>query len=161
MVHTARGEFKKAATKHKEALKYDPDNLKALTFLSDFFIAQRKLDKAAEIYEKILRIRDNDAYLYFNLGVIYSKLDFLDKAEEKLKKAIEVDAEYWEAQLVLGFIYEIDKTNNFKDNYTIYKCPECWNGNNSIGVISTKKGFCLKCKSKLEPHEVVFSKNEV
>ncbi|MBD3296492.1 MAG: tetratricopeptide repeat protein [Candidatus Omnitrophica bacterium] len=108
LVLTSRGDFTQAEAQYKEALEREPENLKVLTFLSDLYVIQKKLDKAADIYERILLIKQNDPFLYYNLGVIYSKLDELERAQENLEKAVEKDRGYIEAQLVLGYVYEID-----------------------------------------------------
>ena len=88
VTYTSENDYEKAEEQYEEALKFDPENLKTLTFLSDLFILQGQLDEAAQTYEKILKIRKDDPQIYINLGVIYSKLNLLDKAEAKLEKAI-------------------------------------------------------------------------
>lgn len=108
VVHTAKGEYDLAEREYIRAADLEPGNIKALTFLSDLYVIQQKLDKAADLYEKILRVKKDDAFIFFNLGIIYSKLDKLDKAEENLEKAIEIDEGYIEAQVVLGYVYEIE-----------------------------------------------------
>ncbi len=108
VVHIAKGEFQRAEIWYDRALKQDPENLETLSFISDFLVSQQKYDEAARLYEKILRLKGADASLYFNLGILYSKRNLLDKAEENLEKAVSTDRNYLEAQMVLGYIYEIE-----------------------------------------------------
>lgn len=153
-VYTSKGEFEKAQSLHEEALKYEPENIKVLTFLSDLFVIQREYDKAAEVYEKILQKNKSDAFLYFNLGVIYGKLNLLTEAEKNLTKAIELDQNYLEAKMVLGYMYAEEGIKLDEAVRLLQKAvsaePENGAYIDSLGWTFFKKGELQKAREHLE-----------
>jgi tetratricopeptide (TPR) repeat protein len=118
IVHAAKGDMDAAKLKYEEVLSKEPNSMKALAFLADLFVFQGKLREAAEIYEKMTVIQPGEPVYWFNLGVIYSRMEKLDKAEANLRKAVELNDYYVEAQMALGLLYEIEnKIDEAKAQY--------------------------------------------
>lgn len=108
IVHASRGEYGEAEDKFARALEMDPpDREKVLTMLADMHILQKDFPAAAKIYEDLAEKKKRPSR-YFNLGVLYAKLQELEKAAISLEKAVELDETYLEAQLFLGNIYQFD-----------------------------------------------------
>lgn len=107
IVHASGRDYQNAEQMFNRALKYFPDNVKVLTMLADVLILQEDLQGAVEVYERLVRI-EKKPLAYFNLGVLYTRLQDLSEAVQSLEKAVELDEGYLEAQNMLGHVYQIE-----------------------------------------------------
>ena len=64
---------------------------------------------AVSSYEKAIELNPAYAVAYNDLGVVYEKMDLLDKAEASYKKAIEIDPHYASTYTNLALFYEKGK----------------------------------------------------
>jgi len=100
------------------ALRIEPDNVEVLYILGLFFQENEDSEKAIEIYDRILKIDDNNKFANYNKA--YIKLVYLEKFEDAINdfsKAIESDPTYSDAYYNRGYCYELmnDFENSTKD----------------------------------------------
>ena len=82
-------------------------------------MSKNQLQLAKSCYEKVILLNPESSINYFNLGVVYKKLDSLDKAQSNFKKAIELKPDYFKAFFNLGFIQQ--QLGELKNAETSYK----------------------------------------
>jgi tetratricopeptide (TPR) repeat protein len=73
IIHTSAKRFDLAEKKCEEMVRLDPDSIWAISSLADVFVLQEKMLEASLLYEKLLE-KDKSPALFFNLGVIYSRI---------------------------------------------------------------------------------------
>ncbi|MBI9038630.1 MAG: tetratricopeptide repeat protein [Bacteroidales bacterium] len=100
------------------ALEIEPDNVEVLYLLGLFFQENEETEKAIEIYDRILKIDENNKYANYNKA--YIKLVYLEEFENAIddfSKAIETDPAYSDAYYNRGYCYELlnDFENSVKD----------------------------------------------
>ncbi|MBF0513725.1 MAG: tetratricopeptide repeat protein [Desulfovibrionaceae bacterium] len=74
---------------------------------NEFGIKMRKagmLDKAAEYYNKAIKLNENDDHLHFNVARIFFELKNCEKARESLVKALEINPGFTEAGKLLKIV---------------------------------------------------------
>jgi tetratricopeptide (TPR) repeat protein len=69
-------------------------------------VLQEKAADAASVYEKLIEKDKDSDILYFNLGIIYSKMGKVDEAISALGEAVKLNPRYLEACMGLGVLYE-------------------------------------------------------
>ena len=109
LVYTSLGRYEDAQKEYEEAVRLAPDSIWALSWLADIFVLQRKLSEAAAVYEKLIGKDRDSEILYFNLGVIYSRLGRTGDAIKALEQAARVNPKYLEAYIGLGSLHESEK----------------------------------------------------
>ncbi|MBN1169842.1 tetratricopeptide repeat protein [Candidatus Micrarchaeota archaeon] len=60
----------------------------------DYYKQKNEYSKAIQYYENALKIFDGDAYVHYNIAVLYEKSDKTEKASGHYKKAAEIDPKY-------------------------------------------------------------------
>lgn len=77
------------------------------------FLQQNNMPLKAEIfYRDALRINNNQAVVYFNLGVIYQGLNRIDQAINHYRQATEISGDYARAHANLAYLYK--QTDNIE-----------------------------------------------
>lgn len=61
--------------KYKERLREFPDDAEAHFYLATAYEERGRLEEAIEEFQKTLRLNPNSAQIYFNLGILYAKID--------------------------------------------------------------------------------------
>ena len=119
------GELKshaKAIEAYKQAIRIDPDYVKAHYNLGLDYRKLGNYAKAIEAYKQAIRIDPDYVDAHINLGVAYSALDNYAKAIEAYKQAIRIDPDYVDARYNLGVTYIlIGDRNSALDEYKILK----------------------------------------
>ncbi|MFH1190147.1 MAG: tetratricopeptide repeat protein [Candidatus Omnitrophota bacterium] len=105
LIYTSLGRFEDAQKEYGEIMRLAPGSIWALSSLADIYVLQEKMAAAAEVYEKLIEREKESDLLYFNLGIIYSRIGKLDKGIEALKSAIVLNPRYIEAYIGLGVMY--------------------------------------------------------
>ncbi len=82
-----KGESKKAVDFFEQAVKLHPTFLMALTDLGLQYMKLGQMEKAAENYRAILKLRDNDAAAHLNLGIALYNLSTTSLTEKKADEA--------------------------------------------------------------------------
>jgi tetratricopeptide (TPR) repeat protein len=81
-----------------------PDNPEQLAILGDRFFEAGKYDMAVRVYEKVLKLKPDDADTYNDMGLALHYLGKSDSALETLKKGTQVMPSYQRVWLSLGFV---------------------------------------------------------
>jgi len=71
---------------------------------ADEYFANRQYDRAAQLYERLLTFKPNDADVYNNLGLTLHYIGRSTEALERLNEGIAVDPQYQRIWLTLGFV---------------------------------------------------------
>jgi protein O-GlcNAc transferase len=100
-----RGEFTKAMSSFGKAVQQNPKDNRARFRLSDIFWEQGDYHEAAQQLEEITRIDPYDHIAWHNLGLTALMLNESDRAENALRKAIEIDSNYLLAHYHLACFY--------------------------------------------------------
>jgi tetratricopeptide (TPR) repeat protein len=79
-----------------------PNEMEPMKIQMQVFLEQDKIDEAERVVKEALAINPNDKNLYFIIGTIYVDLKQNEKALENLKRALEIDPDFTDAQYQLG-----------------------------------------------------------
>lgn len=104
----------------KNASKLQPKNIDIYKNLGSLYLQQQKLSAAEGMYKLILEISPKDASARFFLADIYDQSGDKNKAEEELKKALELKPDYHEALNYLGYLY-VEENKNLDSAETMIK----------------------------------------
>ena len=100
------GRLAEAQSHLEEACLLRPRELKILNLLGLIYFKREKLNKAEEVYRKLVTERPETHTLHYNLGMIYLKLERLNDAERSFLRALELTGENPKINFYLGTIYE-------------------------------------------------------
>ncbi len=100
-----------AVSQSKQALSVSPRNLNFWKNQVKVFYALAEIDSqflnpALESLLKAIELAPTDAKLWYNLGVLYTKLEQPEKAVESLEKTVEMKKNYQSARYALALLYE-------------------------------------------------------
>jgi uncharacterized protein (AIM24 family) len=104
----------------EEAYLLRPRDPRVLNLLGLVYFRGEKLDKAEEVYRKLIAESPDAHTLHYNLGLICFKLGRFQDAESSFLKALELTHENPKIHFYLGSIYE--KLHRYKD--AIYRYRE-------------------------------------
>jgi Flp pilus assembly protein TadD/uncharacterized protein (AIM24 family) len=90
----------------EEAYLLRPRDQRVLNLLGLVYFKQEKLEKAEEVYRKLVAESPEANTLHYNLGLIYFKLNRLEDAESSFLKALELSKGNPKINFYLGSIYE-------------------------------------------------------
>ncbi len=98
-----KGNYEKSVENLKKALAIEPNNVEAVTLISQAYDMLKDTDNAITAYEKAKKLNDQEKAFPYNLGLIYNKLlnaegvdeatkaKYLDKLIENFGQVIELD----------------------------------------------------------------------
>ena len=72
--------------------------------LGELLCKQERFKEAANVYQEALKFRPFDYDLYFNLGIVYTRLSDFQLAKEMYEKAAEINHRLYAANYNLGLI---------------------------------------------------------
>ena len=113
------GQLAEAQGHLEEACLLRPRELKILNLLGLIYFKREKLEKAEEIYRKLVTERPKTHTLHYNLGMIYLKLEQLHDAERSFLRALELAGENPKINFYLGTIYE--QQGRLQDSISQYR----------------------------------------
>src|SRR5258708_3985369 len=108
-VYVARGDLAFAAQEYEKALELDPQNLKALENLGNYYSAINN-KKALEYYKRYPEIEPHDAEIYFQMGFLHQKNGDTPGAIAAFQKSIDFDLQQVASHLALAELYEMKKS---------------------------------------------------
>ena len=103
----------------EEAYLLRPRDPQVLNLLGLVYFKQEKLEKAEEIYRKLVAESPEAPTLYYNLGLICFKLNRLEEAESAFLKALELAKDNAKINFYLGYVYE--RLHRFQDAIYQYR----------------------------------------
>jgi tetratricopeptide (TPR) repeat protein len=112
-------EYEEAERELEEAYLLRPRDPRVLNLLGLIYFKQEKLDKAEEVYRKLVAESPEAHTLHYNLGLICFKLNRMEDAESSFLKALELARENAKINFYLGSIYE--RLHRFKDAIYQYR----------------------------------------
>ncbi len=111
--------YEEAERELEEAYLLRPRDARVLNLLGLVYFKQEKLDKAEEVYRKLVAESPDAHTLHYNLGLICFKLNRMEDAESAFRKALELAHDNPKINFYLGSIYE--RMNRYKDAIYQYR----------------------------------------
>jgi uncharacterized protein (AIM24 family) len=111
--------YEDAERELEEAYLLRPRDARVLNLLGLVYFKQEKLDKAEEVYRKLVAESPDAHTLHYNLGLICFKLSRLEDAESYFRKALELSRDNPKINFYLGSIYE--RMTRYKDAIYQYR----------------------------------------
>ena len=111
--------FEEAERQLEEAYLLRPRDVRVLNLLGLVYFRSDKLDKAEEVYRKLIAQSPEAHTLHYNLGLICFKLSRLEDAEQAFRKALELTEGNPKIHFYLGSIYE--RLQRYKDAIYQYR----------------------------------------
>ena len=102
-------EFETALPYVKKAVELEPSNTKSIRNLAQIYYDIGQLEESIQTYEvAINKETDNEvkADLYFNLGILYTKVDNLEEAEYNFMNALDENPDDIEAVMGMAQVFE-------------------------------------------------------
>jgi tetratricopeptide (TPR) repeat protein len=110
------GQVEEARAPLERAYELHPKNPKAQNLLGLAYFKLGVFDKAAEIYEILVRDNPVDPTLRVNLGLVYLKQNALNRATREFETAVDLSPDHKKAQNYLGLAYaQTGEYNRAKD----------------------------------------------
>lgn len=78
--------------------------MKQVKYYGDLLIEKEKFKEAVNVYTQAIKYNEEDANLYYNLGIAYSRINEFSLAKSSFEKAVEIDSSYYNAYYRLGQI---------------------------------------------------------
>jgi tetratricopeptide (TPR) repeat protein len=102
------GKISEAFAKCKQSIAIDPKEYRAHVLLGYIYVAQKQLDLASASFAHAIKLEPTDKEVY----LLKSQVDFFrnkgDEAVAAAKKAVAIDPNYAEAQLMVGALLKSD-----------------------------------------------------
>jgi tetratricopeptide (TPR) repeat protein len=111
--------YEEAERELEEAYLLRPRDARVLNLLGLIYFKQEKLDKAEEVYRKLVAESPDAHTLHYNLGLICFKLGRMEDAESSFLKTLELARDNAKVNFYLGSIYE--RMNRYKDAIYQYR----------------------------------------
>ena len=111
--------FEEAERQLEEAYLLRPRDVRVLNLLGLVYFRSDKLDKAEEVYRKLIAQNPEAHTLHYNLGLICFKLGRLEDAEQAFRKALDLTEGNPKIHFYLGSIYE--RLQRYKDAIYHYR----------------------------------------
>jgi superkiller protein 3 len=105
LAYKQAGRFEDAEGAFLRAHELNDSNADPLVNLTSLYIDENKPDRAVETGEEAVKKNSRSASAFFNLGMALYKLAMLDRAENALKKALELAPKMAAVRLMLANVY--------------------------------------------------------
>lgn len=121
-VEFKQGHYDEAAKAFEDALRLRPDYLPARLKLAESLLAEGQFEKAAEIYQEVVRQDANSAEAYYGLGRVKAGEGDSRAAAAQLEKACVLFPQYGTAQYALALAYrKLGEAGKADEHFTLYK----------------------------------------
>lgn len=98
-----KGDFEKAASWYRRAIKADPNSASSYIYLGAVLAKGGQLDRAEKVHRRATKCpRGNREEAYLNLGFVLRAQERLQQALRCFRKAIKLDPDYNKAKLAIG-----------------------------------------------------------
>lgn len=98
-------------------VKVKPDCYEASCLLGELLCEQERFKEAANVYNAALIYRPADFDLYYNLGIVYTRLSDFKMAQEMYEKAAAINHKLYGAHYNLGLIAFIQREYEVAEKY--------------------------------------------
>lgn len=98
-------------------VKVKPDCYEASCLLGELLCEQERFKEAANVYNAALIYRPADFDLYYNLGIVYTRLSDFKMAQEMYEKAAAINHKLYGAHYNLGLIAFIQREYEIAEKY--------------------------------------------
>ncbi len=86
----------------RQVLLDDPKNVQSLQVLGTIAALSGRYDDSVELFNQAIRVKKNDPFLFYDLGLALEKWGKLDEALLKYKKAVTLKPDFIEAHISTG-----------------------------------------------------------
>ncbi len=148
------------ASEHKkddsEQSTVKPKSLKSPIYhfnLGTFYQGEKKLERAKEEYEQVIRLEPFNVEAHNNLGMVYKNLRKFDKAIAEYKKAIALDPQYQKAYYNLAVVYYLKgdiKSATTEARLALALSPDDLESYNILSISYKKMNNHLKAMETLQ-----------
>jgi Flp pilus assembly protein TadD len=108
----ALGNMKLALEHARKAYRLAPNNVEVLTGLGDVFAHKGKLEKAVQIYDRALRVSEDDRYVQLSRNKLLLRLGRTEEAVADLRTLTEAVSEFEDAWAALSEAYSSNGDND-------------------------------------------------
>lgn len=153
-LHLLLGQRTAAQLILEKILALNPEHAEALLSLAALLISSEP-KRAAELYEKLLRIEPQNAEATYHLGLIYQNSNQTEKAKEMFKKVIELDPSSLPALVLLGQMHEAEEKIKSAVEYyesALEKIPDNDVLRLKLILLYAKEGNLKKMEELLQPY---------
>lgn len=100
------GDYENAIVNFELLLKLKPEDATALEYLGNSLQNQDNFRRAINIYNEIMKLQPQNKKILTDIGTCYRELEQYQTARSYAKRALDIDARYGLAYIVIGEIYE-------------------------------------------------------
>ena len=101
-----RETWAEAIDAYEQALRLDPQRVKALVNSGTLLYDQGELARAVEFFRRAVALEPANALAQFNLGSVLEEIGELEAARNHLRRAVSLDPSYSDAHYNLAFVCE-------------------------------------------------------
>jgi hypothetical protein len=147
VVLRSRGELDLAIHRYQQAIKINPDHVRAYTNLGTVLRDQQELGAAIESYKKAIKINPNYADAHYNLGIALKEIGETDAAIESYRQATKIKPDYADANLnqSLAYLHKGDFKSGWVKHEWRWAAGKC----SSVPVKSTKPRWSSSEKNRV------------
>jgi tetratricopeptide (TPR) repeat protein len=113
-LYFSKNDFKNAIKYFDSAIAIDPNDSQSHFLKGITYSHERKFPKAEDAFQKAIKIKEDDLYLYYLAGV-QEKQNKINETIRSLKRAIEINPENSRAYNYLGYLYA-DRNMNLEES---------------------------------------------
>lgn len=106
MIAFESGQYDKALRAFNAVLVQEPENVEAFSYIGRVYESKDQLSNAINVYKKIITIDPDRLNTLCALASVYGRLNEFSVARSYIRRAINKDAGYGLAYMVMGEIYE-------------------------------------------------------
>jgi tetratricopeptide (TPR) repeat protein len=106
-------DYDSATPLYSEVLKFQPDNVLAISKLALIYQEKGDSEKAIQLYEKVIDTKKDDPDLWFNLGILYFQMDRFDEAIKSFNKVVEINPD--DVESLMNLVNSLWKAEMFKE----------------------------------------------
>jgi len=100
------GDYDKAIVNFEQLLQIKPGDVAAMEFLGNALQNKASYTRAINIYKEIIKINPDNKKILTDIATSYKELGRFDEARSNARRALQIDATYGLAYIVIGEIYE-------------------------------------------------------
>jgi tetratricopeptide (TPR) repeat protein len=94
----AEGEYKKAVNAYKKFVDANPKDWEAHYLFGQTYASLQQYSDAIREYRQAVKLKNDDADIYYDLGIAHSKLAQYDEASSAFTKSLDIDPDNYRAQ---------------------------------------------------------------